>query len=214
MPFSSLRAHRQVLPVDQIGADRMPPTHVPPFRPEGIVLIEKVVFAFVVNQTVRIVGPVLRRSEMIQKPERTIESSLWSTIRGMRENGCNDNHQQSLHALRLCRPMASSTVHEGVAPGRLATRAPTLFANSAIAARVQPFEQPCRSAAEKASPDPTVSETSITNPGDSMYSPFCQSAQPAAPLVTQAVVSLVFDAKASQKLRMLPTGKLNNALKI
>src|SRR6185437_7894606 len=55
----------------------MTPAHVPPFGSERIVLIEKMVLAFVVNEPVRIVGPVPGRREMILQPERSIEGSLW-----------------------------------------------------------------------------------------------------------------------------------------
>jgi hypothetical protein len=65
LDFSLLgERERQMLPVDEIIADRMAPTHVPPFIAKGIVLIEEVVFAVVVDHAVRVVHPVSLRREM------------------------------------------------------------------------------------------------------------------------------------------------------
>src|SRR5690348_985298 len=49
----------------QVRAHCMPPVHGPPVHSMRIVLIEEMVFSFVIDQPVRIVIPVLGRSEMI-----------------------------------------------------------------------------------------------------------------------------------------------------
>ena len=46
-------------PRNQIGADRLAPGHVPPLRPFGVVLVEHVIDAVLVEQPVRVVQPVL-----------------------------------------------------------------------------------------------------------------------------------------------------------
>ena len=48
----------ELLPVDEVSTDRMPPCHVAPINAEWVVLKEEMILAFIVNQTVRIVGPV------------------------------------------------------------------------------------------------------------------------------------------------------------
>lgn len=53
-----------MLPVDEITADRVAPTHVPPFVAEGIVLIEQMVLAVVIDQAIRVVHPVSFRCKM------------------------------------------------------------------------------------------------------------------------------------------------------
>ena len=54
----------KLLPVHEIFADGMPPAHVPPTVPKWIVLIEKVIGAVHVYESVRVVGPILFRCEM------------------------------------------------------------------------------------------------------------------------------------------------------
>jgi len=49
------------LPVDEIAADGVAPTHVAPGIAEGVVLVEEVVFAVEPDEAVGIVGPVLAR---------------------------------------------------------------------------------------------------------------------------------------------------------
>ena len=53
-----------MLPVQHALANCVSPTHVTPEVTEWVVLIEKVVFALVEHQTIRIVSPVLGRCEM------------------------------------------------------------------------------------------------------------------------------------------------------
>ena len=48
----------ELAPVDEIGADGVPPGQVAPDRVIGIVLEEQVVFAGEVDETVRVVDPV------------------------------------------------------------------------------------------------------------------------------------------------------------
>src|SRR6185295_788522 len=61
----------------------------------------------------------------------------------------------------------SSTVQSGIAPCRLATSAPTRFANMATSRRGQSASRPCMKAAPNASPAPTVSATSTAQPPSS-----------------------------------------------
>ena len=64
MPFSSGERDRQFLPVDEIAADGVAPTHVAPGVAERVVLVEEVVFAVEPDQPVGVVGPVLARRKM------------------------------------------------------------------------------------------------------------------------------------------------------
>ncbi len=50
----------QVLPVDQVPADRMAPVHGAPAGGVGKVLVKEVVFPFIVDKTVGVVDPVSR----------------------------------------------------------------------------------------------------------------------------------------------------------
>ena len=59
----------------------------------------------------------------------------------------------------MAQALISSMVHEGTAPARAVTRAPTRFAKSATCHAGHPLPSPCRKAAAKASPAPTVSTT-------------------------------------------------------
>jgi hypothetical protein len=59
----------QMLPMDEVTADRVAPTHVPPFVAEGIVLIEKMEFTVVIDHTVGVVHPVSFRCEMKLRPK-------------------------------------------------------------------------------------------------------------------------------------------------
>ena len=56
--------HGQFLPVDEVAADGVAPTHVAPGVAERVVLVEEVVFAVEPDQAVGVVGPVLARREM------------------------------------------------------------------------------------------------------------------------------------------------------
>ena len=53
--------HAQLLPVDQVLGDGVPPGHVAPVRAFGVVLVEHVVLAVVVDEPVGVVHPVLLR---------------------------------------------------------------------------------------------------------------------------------------------------------
>ncbi len=55
--LSRIEGLAQLLPVDQVLADGMAPVHVAPTPAVGIVLIEKMVLALVVNQPVGVVQP-------------------------------------------------------------------------------------------------------------------------------------------------------------
>jgi hypothetical protein len=65
-----------MLPVDEVTADRVAPTHVPPFVAEGVVLIEKMVLPIMVDQTVWIVHPVSFGCEMELRPEGLLKGCL------------------------------------------------------------------------------------------------------------------------------------------
>ena len=56
--------HPQVLPVDQIGAHGVAPVHGPPPGGVGEVLVEEVVFPFIIDKAVGVVEPVARRTQM------------------------------------------------------------------------------------------------------------------------------------------------------
>ena len=53
--------HVQLLPVDEVLGDRVAPGHVAPVRALGVVLVEHVVLAGVVDEPVGVVHPVLLR---------------------------------------------------------------------------------------------------------------------------------------------------------
>jgi hypothetical protein len=48
----------------QVRADGMSPTHVPPLITQGIELIEEMILTVKVDETIRIVGPILARREV------------------------------------------------------------------------------------------------------------------------------------------------------
>ena len=72
MPFSSRERHRQMLPVQHVAADGVPPAHVPPLGAERVVLVEEVVLALVVDEPVGIVHEVARRREVEPRPQRLV----------------------------------------------------------------------------------------------------------------------------------------------
>ena len=55
---------RKLLPIQEVHANGMPPTHVAPFITERIELIEEVILLVKVNQAVRIVCPMIARREV------------------------------------------------------------------------------------------------------------------------------------------------------
>ena len=58
--------------MNQIRTHGVPPTHVAPFVAKGIVLIEEMVLAFVVDQSIGIIHPVLGWGEMELRPVRLV----------------------------------------------------------------------------------------------------------------------------------------------
>src|SRR6476660_8609209 len=70
--------------MEQVGANRMSPAHVTPLRAERIELIEQVVFAFVIDETIWIIRPILRRREMVLK-------TPWPVICARRRICCFQN---------------------------------------------------------------------------------------------------------------------------
>ena len=141
----------------KVGAHRVPPAHVAPFRAERVGLIEEMIFALVVNKAVWIVGPVPRRSEVILQPERAVDlvrggaadAPNNSAAINAREKNRNIRSIRSCYVLLERRPRASVSVQAGVAPGRLATSAPTRLAKTATSLSGLPWSRPCSSAAEK-----------------------------------------------------------------
>src|SRR5271165_1401509 len=74
-----------MLPMDQVLADRMSPTHMSPLESEWVVLIEQVVFALIVDRAVGIVHPVLGGREV---KLRTMGFVIKLRGRGLSANGC------------------------------------------------------------------------------------------------------------------------------
>ena len=66
--------HGQFLPMHEIAADRMAPTHVSPRIAERIVLKKEVVFAVEVTKPIRVICPVLARRKMVLRPVGLIVS--------------------------------------------------------------------------------------------------------------------------------------------
>lgn len=62
----------ELLPMEEIATYCVTPTHMTPLVAEWIVLEVQMVFAFEVDQTVRIICPMLARREMILGPIRLI----------------------------------------------------------------------------------------------------------------------------------------------
>src|SRR6202020_1413144 len=56
--------HRQLLPMQQVFANRMAPAHMPPLIAKGVVLEEQVILPMEVHQAVRIIGPIVLRREV------------------------------------------------------------------------------------------------------------------------------------------------------
>src|SRR3954468_14944474 len=65
-----------MLPMYQIGADRMPPVNRSPERAVGVVLVEHVIRAVPMNQSIRVVQPVGRRQEVIARALEILSYSL------------------------------------------------------------------------------------------------------------------------------------------
>ena len=66
---------RQLLPVDEIRAHGVTPSHMSPLVAERVVLIEEVIFASEVHRAVRVVGPVDGRREVILRAIGFVEKS-------------------------------------------------------------------------------------------------------------------------------------------
>src|SRR6516164_8909914 len=58
------KGNREILPADEVTADDVPPAHVSPIDAERIVLIKKVIFTLVINETIGIVHPIPGGSKM------------------------------------------------------------------------------------------------------------------------------------------------------
>src|SRR4051794_9652049 len=58
-----------MLPMHQVRAHRMPPTHMPPFDPERIELVKQVILALEENQPIRVVHPIGRGRKVKLRPK-------------------------------------------------------------------------------------------------------------------------------------------------
>ncbi|MNE57511.1 hypothetical protein D3C80_1524810 [compost metagenome] len=63
--IAGCQCNGQVLPMNQLGTLGVAPIHRAPFRVEGVMLIEHVIFATKVHDPVRVVHPACRGSNMI-----------------------------------------------------------------------------------------------------------------------------------------------------
>ena len=54
-----------LLPVEEVRGRGVPPVHVAPLSPVGVVLIVEVVFALMVDEAIGVVHPTVARSEVI-----------------------------------------------------------------------------------------------------------------------------------------------------
>src|SRR5947208_16636600 len=70
------------MPMQQVSAYGMSPAHVAPFVAERIILKEEMVFAFEVDQTVRIIRPVLTRRKVVLRPVGLIVTGRIGAISG------------------------------------------------------------------------------------------------------------------------------------
>jgi len=60
----------QILPVQQVGADRVPPVHGRPPHIVGVILIELVILAFIIRETVWVVQPAHIRGHVVGRAFR------------------------------------------------------------------------------------------------------------------------------------------------
>src|SRR6202158_1240732 len=86
---------RQMPPVNHVVANRVAPAHVPPLRALRIVLVEKMVFALVVDETVGIVHEVRGGREMILGTPRLIISSLGGGKKRRREESKREEAREA-----------------------------------------------------------------------------------------------------------------------
>ena len=88
--------YRQFLPVHQVGADRVSPTHVAPYIAEGVVLEKQMILAFKEDQPVWVVRPVLARGKMELWPVGLVVGGrLGGGAEAEEEEGCEAAHDTS-----------------------------------------------------------------------------------------------------------------------
>lgn len=99
----------------EVGTDGVAPTHVAPFVAERIVLEEEMVFAFEIDEPIRIVGPVPARREMKLRPERLIVSGRDGAGTGRKGQERGENNVSSAQSSLDTRPIAikSPPLREG-----------------------------------------------------------------------------------------------------
>ena len=68
-PVGFVQGDRQVLPVQQVGADGVAPAHMAPLLAQRVVLVEQVVLALVEDEPVRVVHEVARWREVELRPQ-------------------------------------------------------------------------------------------------------------------------------------------------
>ena len=88
-----------MLPVNYVGTDRVAPAHVPPLVTERIVLVEEMIFALILDQSVRVVHPALFRGEMKLRPEWLRVIARWIDGHGIwRHREIKHYHSEQLSA--------------------------------------------------------------------------------------------------------------------
>ncbi len=94
---------RQIFPVHEIIADSMPPVHRSPVRAVWVVLVEHVVAATPLNESVWIIEPVCRGGEVVRRTVRICVQWLW-------RHGCGrTEHRLSLNVVtRFAAPLNST----------------------------------------------------------------------------------------------------------
>src|SRR5688572_32066913 len=75
-----IEGNGKMLPVDQVGADRMAPVHRPPDSIVRVMLVEQVIFIGVENESVWVIHPFFDRSEMILGAVGFVERQLGETL--------------------------------------------------------------------------------------------------------------------------------------
>ncbi len=63
------QGNRKMFPMNQVTAYGMPPMHISPYRTVRIILKVKMIFAILINQSVRIIHPTIQRSMVIKRTE-------------------------------------------------------------------------------------------------------------------------------------------------
>src|ERR1700687_3314252 len=84
-------------PMHHVRADGVAPAHVSPHISLRVVLVEEMVFPFVINQPIGIVHEVLGRCEMKLWPPRFVVSALPERHACDKKKGCCPRRQKKMH---------------------------------------------------------------------------------------------------------------------